>query len=426
MHHVTGYWQTVRLFNRDVRLYLVTAAMMGLTLFGGTYSLLLNLYLLRLGYGPEFIGLLHGSGTLAWAAGCLPAGALGQRMGSRRALIAGMGIAALGYILLPFAGWVLGAWQPAWLVGCYLWGNFIIALYDVNSAPFIMDVTHAGERDHVFSVQGALWPLAGFAGSLVGGVLPALTGLLIGLPTDDSLTYAYPLIVSAMFLLFGAYAVSRTRPQPKPAAAAAEAGGSTKARWRGLLMAAPLAVIGFLGLVVMLTGTSEGAARSFFNVYMDDGLGVATPQIGTLAAVAQLVGVGGALAMPLVSKRLGHRYTFIWGTLGMAAALLPLAFVPNWVAAGFGYIVMMALASLVRPALTVYLMNAVTQQWRPMMSAVTTMGLALSWSAISAGGGYIITAFGYPAFFLVAAAVTAFGVVVFAARHEAQPVAEAA
>jgi MFS family permease len=400
--------------------------MMGLTLFGGAYSLLLNLYLLRLGYGPEFIGLLHGIGTLGWATGCLPAGALGQRMGSRRALIAGMGIAAFGYMLLPLAGWFPGSRQSAWLIGTYLWGNLIIALYDVNSGPFLMDVTHAEERDHVFSVQGALWPLAGFVGSLVGGVLPALTGALLGQPTDNPVTYAWPLILSAAFLLLGAYAVSRTRPHLRPTDTAilGQAGAKTR-RW-ALLSAAPLGLIGFLGLVVMLTGAGEGAARSFFNVYMDDGLGVATPRIGTLSALAQFVGVGGALAMPLVSKRWGHRRTFIWGTLGMALSLLPLALLPNWVAAGFGYIFMMALASLVRPALTVYLMNSVSHQWRPTISAVTTMGLALSWTAISAGGGYMITAFGYPAFFLVAAAITTLGVAVFVVRRQTRPVVEPA
>jgi hypothetical protein len=54
------------------------------------------------------------------------------------------------------------------------------------------------------------------------------------------------------------------------------------------------------------------------------------------------------------------------------------------------------------------------------------MGLALSWTAISAGGGYIITAFGYPAFFLVGAAITVVGVAVFVARRQPRPVAEPA
>ena len=54
---VAAYWRALRLFSRDVHFYLITAALIGFTVFGGIYAVLLNLYLLRLGYGPPFVGL---------------------------------------------------------------------------------------------------------------------------------------------------------------------------------------------------------------------------------------------------------------------------------------------------------------------------------------------------------------------------------
>lgn len=412
-----GYWRTVKLFNRDVRLVLVTAGLMGFTIFGGIYSLLMNLYLLRLGYGPEFIGLLHGLGTLSWAAGCLLAGSIGRRIGSRRSMIIGMGMATFGYTLLPFAGWLPAGWHAAWLISTYAWGNLIIALYDVNMGPFLMEVTGPAERDHVFSVQAALWPLAGFIGSLIGGFLPGLFASVLDISAGQPSAYAYPLILAAATLFLAAFALSRTRTDQERGKVATAAG--VEALDVGGI-ALPLGLIGFLGLVVLLAGTGEGAARSFFNVYMDDGLGISTVRIGTLTALAQFLGITGALGMPLITQRWGHRRTFIWGSVGMAASLLPLALLPRLAAAGIGYIAMMTLASLVRPALSVYLMDAVPQGWRPTMSAVTNMGLGLSWAGISAGGGFIITALGYPAFFLLSAAVTVVGVFVFSARPTAK------
>ena len=63
---ITDYLRALRLFSRDVRMYLLAAALFGLTYFGFT-TVLLNLYLLRLGYDPAFIGLANGITALAFA-----------------------------------------------------------------------------------------------------------------------------------------------------------------------------------------------------------------------------------------------------------------------------------------------------------------------------------------------------------------------
>ena len=97
---IAAYLAKLRLFNRDVRLYLVTAVLRGLA-WDGIRVVLLNLYLLRLGYGPEFIGIVNGLGALAFSLFCLPAGLLDRRWGSRRLLIAGLSMSALGLVLLP-------------------------------------------------------------------------------------------------------------------------------------------------------------------------------------------------------------------------------------------------------------------------------------------------------------------------------------
>ncbi len=77
--------QAIAAFSRDARLYLSSAALMGFTIFGGVYSLLMNLYLLRLGYGPGAIGVANAAGLLGWALACLPAGRLGRRWNKRLA-----------------------------------------------------------------------------------------------------------------------------------------------------------------------------------------------------------------------------------------------------------------------------------------------------------------------------------------------------
>ena len=57
-----------RTFNRSIRLYLLATLLLGLSV-DGVYAVLFNLYLLRLGYNPEFIGLANAAGLAFIVAG---------------------------------------------------------------------------------------------------------------------------------------------------------------------------------------------------------------------------------------------------------------------------------------------------------------------------------------------------------------------
>jgi len=409
-----SYRRAFGMFSRDARLYLASAVIMGFTIFGGIYSLLMNLYLLRLGYGPEFIGLVNAVALLGWAVACLPAGWAGRRWGSRRSMVAGLAFAMAGYLLVPLCEIIpRGTAREAWIVASYLMGNVAIALYDVNSQPFLTAVSTPVERDHLFSLQAAIWPLAGFVGSLCGGVLPALFGRLLGTSTDSPAPYRYPLIIAALALLLGVWAIFATRDDRGSAVPDAQA-GPAPAPLAHALRHVPRFLIPLLGFVMLLQGSGEGAARTFFNVYLDSSLHEPTARIGLLMAFGQLVAAPAALLMPVAARFWGHRRVFTWGTVGIAAGLLPLALVANWAVAGLGYMVVIALVSLTRPAISVYLMEIMPPEKRTTMSGVYTMAMGLSWSAVALGGSRLITSRGYPALFLAGAALTLASAAAFA------------
>jgi len=165
--------------------------------------------------------------------------------------------------------------------------------------------------------------------------------------------------------------------------------------------------------VQLLHGAGDGAARTFFNVYLGAGLGVATSQIGTLAGVAQLLAVPAAMATPLLIARWGVSRTFAGSSLGLALCLIPLALVPHWGAAGLGYAGVIALGSVWRPSFVMCKLGVVSPRWRALMNGATNMATGLSWSAIALGGGHIATGLGYPSLFLIGAAATAAGALLF-------------
>ena len=110
------YLEIVRSFNRDVRLYLLSGALVGFASSSGIYNLLLNIYLLRLGYDIGFVGFVNATGAASYALLCLPAGAMGRRWGPRRMIVLGLALIAVGNSMLPFAEFMPREWQAHWLI----------------------------------------------------------------------------------------------------------------------------------------------------------------------------------------------------------------------------------------------------------------------------------------------------------------------
>jgi predicted MFS family arabinose efflux permease len=176
---------------------------------------------------------------------------------------------------------------------------------------------------------------------------------------------------------------------------------------------APLVLIGFLALVQLLQAAGEGAARTFFNVYLDTGLEVPTHLIGLLAAFGQLVAVPMALLTPLLIARWRNGPTIIRASLGIACSLLPMALIPRVGAVSVGYIGVMAMSGIWRTPNTVYRMEIVSPRWRALMSGASNMSMGLSWAVMGLGGARIAENAGYGSVFLLGAILTTSGTLLF-------------
>jgi MFS family permease len=398
----TTYLQKLRLFSRDVRLYLISAALAGFSYFG-IYVVLFNLYLLRLGYGPQFIGLVNGVSWLPVVVFSLPAGALGRRWGARRAMAAGMILSVAGLGMPPLAEFVPTPLRAVWLLATYSLSGIGWPLWSVNGSPFLMSATSPEERSHAFSMLTALFPLAGFAGSLTGGLLPGLLATVLRVSLDDPAPYRYPLLIAAVLLLPAALALLAT----------GEVGGAETQEAVMEAGPAPWGLMVLLAMFAFLRMAGEGATYTFFNVYLDDSLQAATSLIGLLAAVSQLLSGSAALAAPLLISRWGRFRTVVLGPVGAALSLLPLALIPHWGAAGLGFMGVTATSSMTYPAFAVYHQELVPPHRRPTMAGAITTAMGLSGAAVSLGGGYVVAALGYPTFFLIAAGLAAGGALLF-------------
>jgi MFS family permease len=406
------YLSTIRQFNRNVYLFLITLGLAVLIL-DGVYAVVFNLYLLRLGYDPTFVGKINSIGLLTFALASMPAGSLGSRWGSRRAMIVGLYIVFVGGLLLPFAGMIVPDLQEVWLFVTYPVMFFGYALFFVNGVTFLMAATKPDQRNLAFSAQTAIFSLAGFVGGLLGGLLPGLFAMAFALPENAPAAYRFPLWVGALLLIPGIWAASSTTQEP-PKPRIRQSGGLSLASLRSIDHSY-LWLLVAVSVVRVLTVSGMAVTNTFFNVYMDQSLHVTTAQIGMITATARLISIPIALSMAALAAKWGSYRLVIYACLGTAIALLPLALVPLVGAAAIGFIGVGAASVIRYPAFLVYSMELVREDQRQTMSGLSEMTAGVSFSLMALLGGYIITSSGYTSLFLTGAIFVFAGAAFFAA-----------
>jgi predicted MFS family arabinose efflux permease len=323
-------------------------------------------------------------------------------------LLAGVGLLTVGFGLLPLVEVFAEAWWPAWLVATTVLAYLGFSLYLVNGLPFMMAATGVEERNHVFSVHIALIPLAAFVGSLLAGSLPDLLARLFSLPLADAAAYRWPLWLAGLLLVPGVVALAATRPVDEGPSPPGASGGPEPGGGR-----APYGLLLVVALIMALRFGGRGTVLTFFNVYLDEALGVSTSLIGALAAVGQLLSVPAALLAPWLMARWGSWRTIFGGTLSVAFLILPLALIPHWAAAGLGFMSSSALFVVTVGPIRVFSQELVAPRWRASMASAFMMGAGLAFAASSLVGGYTIAAFGYRPLFWVSAALMAAGALLF-------------
>jgi predicted MFS family arabinose efflux permease len=282
-----------------------------------------------------------------------------------------------------------------------------------------MATTAPAQRTNAFSVQSAMYAVAGFAGSMLGGGLPGVIAALTGETLAQPAPYRWTLLLIPLLLLLPLRMQWRMREpdahalvDDDPAAAAAHAALAPRRPLPSLPSTgrAVFYLIALFSLVRFLQVGGVGAATTFFNVYMDRELHVATGTIGLFQAVAKLLGVPIALAVPALARRYGNVALVLVASTLVGLSLLPMAWVPIWWVAGLSYIGIWICTPVRYTAYTVFAMERTPPGVRGTMNGAQEMLAGLSFAVIAFAGGFVINRFGYAPLFTAGALLTLIGV----------------
>jgi MFS family permease len=177
-------------FRPNARLFLLATVINGITLSG--FQLFFNIYLRTRGFDFDSIGLLNAIPSGAALIVGVPMGLLSDRIGARRAMLIGLGVATL-------AAWALVTSESIFLmvVMSAIMG-VANSLYFLSMAPFMMKASGEKERTLLFSLNFGLTTLSGVVGNLLAGQLPAWFSAGLGVGAESAAAYQ-AVLVAAIF-----------------------------------------------------------------------------------------------------------------------------------------------------------------------------------------------------------------------------------
>jgi MFS family permease len=385
-------------FQRDVRLLFAATGIFAVSFFG-IQQLLKVLYILRLGYGLEYVGLFNATGAMAYMLMSIPSGILSDRFGTRVVMLAGGILTVIGMAALPLSEAVPSWAGRAWPIISQLILTGGWSMFNVNMVPALMSWTTPQDRNQAYALTSVLRGLGTFAGTISGGLLPGLFVYLFAQSLDDPEPYRWSLWVGAGLGLLGLAPLVLVSPVKGAVVSGYEQGA-------GPFPVLPLAV------VIIYVYFSHGAwatCQAFCNAYLDTNLQLSAASIGLITGVGQFA----AILAPLLNPRLAARYSNGWilliTTVGTGLSLLPLALLTHWSAASLGILGVMALAAAWMPAFQVYQMELVNSRWRSLAYGIVSMAMGFTFASISLIGGYIAAEWGYRSLFLLGVAMCVVG-----------------
>ena len=300
-------------FRKDTRLILISSGIFSVGFFG-VQTLLKVLYILRLGYGLEYIGVFTATSALTYMAMSLPSGALGNRFGLKPAMVLGGVLTTAGMVMLPMVEIMPASARDSWpiLSQMALTGGW--AMFSINMVPALMAATTNRTRDDAYALSGMLRGAGTFFGTMVGGLLPMMFAAVLGQSIDGPAPYRWALLVGAAFGVAGMIPLLRVNvEEAQDVAVETEAHG-----------AFPLALVAVASLHVILINGSFAACQSFCSAYMDTDLNLSTAAIGFLTAVGQFLAILAPVAMPYLGVRRSHAWTLMVVGGLTAVMLVPL------------------------------------------------------------------------------------------------------
>jgi len=388
---IKEYMRTVSGFHGNVKLLLLRSFV--ICLYTGIYGILFNLYVLNLGYGADFLGLVLAAHVLASSAVSIPAGLLCDRFDRKKLMV-------ISGLLSTLAAVPLYLFSSPWALLLFsIAGGVFVSISSVTLTPLLAENCGKDDTVHVFSANASISWIASVLGCALGGILPGMWGLLPGLRMDGlRLTLLSSVILLAMGLAI--------------MLAIKEKEGARRRCSTFSLKGVKLSPDVMKFTITSLTfGVASGMIVPYFNVYFTRALHVGVLDVGLASAVAGAVMILGFVTTPYLTSRIGKVRSAVVTKIFSAPFLMLMALTESFIVAAAAYVAYMFFINMAGPATTSFQMEQIKPKEQGFAVGMMMTGNYVAVSASTYLSGLLIAKGNYIVPFLVtcvAYVVTAF------------------
>ncbi len=354
-----SYADKMRRFSPNARKYLLFVFLT--TLNAGIYGVIFNLYILRLGFEEDFLGLILSAATISTGLFAIPAALVCDRLGRKRTLLLSSVLSAVSLFFL------YNTTTPALLVLFSLASGMAAALSLVTGSTFLLENSTAEERMYLFSMSSLIYTFSLLSGNMLGGFFPNLVTDLIPVEPGSALPYRLTLYISLI----------ATVASLLPLAYVAENSSMEHNGMRGQLHVYrsifKSRVVRQMTLFYCMYGIGWGTSLPYFNVYFDTVLGASADQIGIFFSLSQVFMIIGYFLVPILSERIGKVRLVSTVQILSIPFLLLFVLTNNLLLAAVGFVMRYMLMNMANPILNSFKLEIVGPQERSMINSIMWM-----------------------------------------------------
>lgn len=369
-------------FSKNIYLFLAGSLTLGLS--QAFMMLFLNFYLRALGLNPSLQGTVNAIPALTSALMSLPAVIISRKVDEAYTLKVGSLLGVLGTAIIALSTGPLIA-----VIGSVITG-IGSAFMMVSNAPFMARETTEETRMLLFTIQMALMTGAGFLGNIIGGNIPSIYSNITGSGANSLPSLRAALTVAAIIQSLGFIALLFLKGKDNAIKREKNKNNSgfnsLKVQEKGKLFK--------LILPNIIVGAGAGATIPYINIFIEAKFHISYSSLGVLFGWTSLATAVTVLIQPWLVKKFGQIKTILIVQIMSLPFLFTLGFAPYLWLVIVAMFTRGALMNAGTPTYTANAMSRLTEQDRPMYSALNMIGWNTSWAICASLSGMVRDYFG--------------------------------
>jgi predicted MFS family arabinose efflux permease len=379
LYVITDYWEHLKLFSGNARLFLIGIFFVGLNYAG--FMLLLNLYFKEIGFTEDLIGEVLSFTAWGMALVSVPAALIIPRVSIKKILIFSVLLAGFFYLLQATLV------ERSQLLAASLILGMSSTVARVAAAPFLMRYSTPRERTYLFSLHFGIYLVAAVVGSLGGGYLP---DLFSHMGVSRAVAFRYSLYASVFLGLLSLIPFLMIRTDVK-----AKERSESRKGWDKKLLTERSLLLFRLCLPFFIVGMGAGLVIPFLNLYFRERFDADAGTIGLYFALLEFFMLAGILVGPVLSRKVGMIKTIVFTQLSSIPFMLVLAFSYHLPLAVGAFLLRGALMNMGQPISTNFAMEKVKEEEHALTNALLMLSWTGSWAVTANLGGRLIKAYSF-------------------------------